>query len=115
MWLAGKRILRSASFAALLVAADVDRVLTSQRVKPLELTPVAKCRAAKMAINLDGPAPCAGALWHRADESIAALSQCPKSSHFAMRRYGPRGRGIAGPGAKGAGKVKRSRTRPGVA
>lgn len=57
MWLAGERILCSASFAALLVAADVDRVLMSQRVKLLKLTAVAKCRATEMAINLDGRAP----------------------------------------------------------
>lgn len=57
MRLAGERILRGASFAALHVAADVDRVLMCQRVELLILIAAAKRRAAEMAIDLDSPAP----------------------------------------------------------
>ena len=52
MLLARERVQCRAPLAALLIAADVDRVVMNQRVEPLKLVATAKRRSAEMAIDL---------------------------------------------------------------
>jgi hypothetical protein len=73
MRLAGERVFCRASLAALLVGADVDRVVVPQRVEPLILTAATQRGAAEMAIDLDSQ-PLSMTSYKA--QSITALPRC---------------------------------------